>query len=111
MPKITWLNPKNDTPETSFGGVSFTANVPVDVDPDRNRDLLERARIHPHFAVEEDAEPAKGKGRKVAQEIVTAAAAEPAAVSLGDSTNASVAIPQMGDETKPSDAGSTPPPT
>jgi hypothetical protein len=51
MPKITYLDPGDDAPKVTWMGVVFRALVPTDVS---NQELLDAARMHPHFKVEED---------------------------------------------------------
>jgi hypothetical protein len=51
MPKITYLDPGDDAPKVTWMGVVFRALVPTDVS---NPELLDAARTHPHFKVEED---------------------------------------------------------
>jgi hypothetical protein len=59
MPKVTYLDPTDDAPKVTWMGVVFRAQVPTDVS---NKELLDAARMHPHFKVEEDEEkPPTGK--------------------------------------------------
>lgn len=58
MVKITYTDPSDqDAPKITWHGVVFRTMVPTEVDPIAKRELVEQARTHPYFTVEEPPPP------------------------------------------------------
>lgn len=60
MVKITYTDPSDaDAPKVTWHGVVFRTMVPTEVDPLLKPKLIEQARTHPYFSVEEPDQEAK----------------------------------------------------
>lgn len=56
MVKITYTDPSDqDAPKITWHGVVFRTMVPTEVDPVAKPKLVEMARTHPYFTVDEPA--------------------------------------------------------
>lgn len=58
MVKITYTDPTDaDAPKITWHGVVFRTMVPTEVDAIAKKELVEQARTHPYFTVEDPPAP------------------------------------------------------
>lgn len=58
MTKVTYKDPNDDAPKITWQGVVFRAHQAVEVS---NKELVEAAKNHPYFEVEDGEEVPSGK--------------------------------------------------